>query len=492
MIHATKLHIDHPRFLAGSLTAYLIAGLIVAGATALRLTLIPWIAALPYVTFFPAVILATFLCGSAAGFLALVLSILSAWLFTFSWEVSYLPIYQTGLFGVGAVTVVMVVAAMRATSADIRRLNETLRVSEGKFRGLLESAADAIVIVDEQHRVALINARAEDLFGYRRTELLGQPIETLMPERSRQKYLAQLSAFVADPSAAPRGCMIDLDGVGKDGGEFPIEVSLAALKTEGGILVSNAVRDITERKQIEAGLAQASKAKSDFLANMSHELRTPLNAIIGFSEMIRDAVLGPLDARYRDYGSDISESGRHLQNIINDILDISKIEGGRLELREEIMSIGETVETCRRIVDAMAKAADVTMSIDVSGGLPHIRADQLRFQQILLNLMSNAVKFTPAGGRMSVSAAIETDVVVIAVEDTGIGMKAADIAIALEPFRQIEGPQNRRFVGTGLGLPLAKALVELHGGRLDIESVPGAGTTVRIRLPSERLMVAAA
>jgi protein-histidine pros-kinase len=492
VIHVTKLSIDHPRFQAGSLKAYLIAGFIVAGATALRLTLVPWVPGLPYVAFFPAVILATFLCGSAAGFLALILSVLSAWLFIFSWEISYLPIYQTGLFGVGAVTVVVVVAAMRAATADVRRLNETLRVSEGKFRGLLESAADAIVIVDEQHRIALINARAEDLFGYRRAELLGQPIEMLMPERNRQKYLAQLAAFMVNPSVAPRGRLIDLDGVGKNRSEFPIEVSLAALKTEGGTLVSNAIRDITERKQIEAGLAQASKAKSDFLTSMSHELRTPLNAIIGFSEMIRDAVMGPLNARYREYGSDINESGRHLQNIINDILDISKIEGGRLELREEIVSIGETVETCRRIVEAMAKAADVTLSINVSGSLPHLRADQVRFQQILLNLMSNAVKFTPAGGRMSVSASIEGDGAVIAVEDTGIGMKEADIAIALEPFRQIDGPQSRRFVGTGLGLPLAKALVELHGGRLDIESVPGAGTTVRIRLPSARLMVAAA
>ena len=314
----------------------------------------------------------------------------------------------------------------------------------------------------------------------------------LLPERSREKYLAQLAALTGDAPATSKGPVVDLNGIGKSGAGFPIEVSLGLLRTEAGILVSNAIRDITARKQIEATLAQASKAKSDFLASVSHELRTPLNAIIGFSEMIRDAVMGPLDARYREYGGDINESGRHLQKIINDILDISKIEGGRLELRDEIVSIAETADTCRRMVEAMAVSADVSLSVDVSGSLPFIRSDQLRFQQILLNLMSNAVKFTPAGGCVRLSAAIEADGAVIAVEDTGIGMKKEDIAIALELFRQIDGPQNRRFVGTGLGLPLAKALVELHGGRLDIESAPGAGTTVRVRLPSERIADVAA
>ena len=278
----------------------------------------------------------------------------------------------------------------------------------------------------------------------------------------------------------------------RTGTEFPIEVSLGPLRTEAGILVSNAIRDITARRQIEARLAEASKAKSDFLASVSHELRTPLNAIIGFSEMIRDAVIGPLDASYREYGGDINESGRHLQNIINDILDISKIEGGRLELRDEIVSIGETAEACRRIVAAMAEAAGVSLSLNISGALPLIRSDQVRFRQILLNLMSNAVKFTPAGGRVRVSASIEADGAVITVEDSGIGMKAEDIAIALEPFRQIDGPLSRRFDGTGLGLPLAKALVELHGGRLEIQSAPAAGTLVRILLPLERMTDAAA
>jgi PAS domain S-box-containing protein len=493
------LHIDRPRFQPGSLQAYLVAALIIAVATGLRLMLNPFVTGVPFVVFFPAVVVASFLCGSVAGFVTALSSIPLAWLLFIPFgssvspsDLSNLPVHQTALFSVGTVTVVVVIWAMRVAMGNVRRLNETQRISEGKFRGLLESAPDAMVIIDEQHRIALINAQTENLFGYPRAEILGKPIAMLIPEQNRGKYLAQLAAFTTGSWTASIGEVIDLYGLRKDGVEFPVEVSLGLLKTETGMLVSNAIRDVTARRQIEASLAEASKAKSDFLASVSHELRTPLNAIIGFSEIIRDAVVGPLDARYREYADDINGAGRHLQNIINDILDISKIEGGRLELREEIVSIGETIEACRRIVAAMAETQGVALSIDTSSSLPLIRADHLRFRQILLNLMSNAVKFTLPGGRVSVSAAIEADGAVIAIEDTGIGMNVEDIAIALEPFRQIDGALNRRFDGTGLGLPLAKALVELHGGSLTIQSAPSVGTKVRVRLPLERIADVAA
>jgi signal transduction histidine kinase len=262
-------------------------------------------------------------------------------------------------------------------------------------------------------------------------------------------------------------------------------------------LASAKMRRINENLRLsEAQLAEASRAKSDFIARMSHELRTPLNAIIGFSEMIREAMIGPLDARYRSYGADIHSAGRHLQNVINDILDIAKIEGGRLELQDEPVSIIDTLESCRRIVAPMAEATGVALSLDVPPSLPLIRCDALRFRQILLNLMSNAVKFTPPGGFASVAAAIEDSFAIITVADTGIGMREEDIAIALEPFRQVSNDGGntltRRFGGTGLGLPLAKTLVELHGGTLAIESAPRRGTKVRVRLPLERAAAAAA
>jgi protein-histidine pros-kinase len=484
----SKFSFDRPHFQPKSLNAYCIAGLIVAMAAALRLALDPGATRLPFVGFFPAVILATFLCGSTAGLLATGLSVAAAWLVIMPAPFSPHSLYLSGVFCVGSLTVVAVVGAMRAATDNVRRLNETLRISDEKFRGLVESAPDAMVIVDEYFDIVLVNARTEALFGYRRADLVGRPLASLLPERARGTCQAQLGAAVTNPP----GQAVELHGLRKDGSEFPIEVSLGCLKTAAGTLLSIAIRDITERRKIETRLQEASKAKSDFLASVSHELRTPLNAIIGFSEMIRDAVIGPIDARYREYGSDINRSGRHLQKIINDILDISKIESGRLELRDELVSIGDSVEACRRTLATMAEAAGVALSLDLSGAPPCIRSDEVRFQQILLNLMSNAVKFTPPGGRVRVIATVEADGAVIAVEDTGIGMKPEDIATALEPFRQIEGPMNRRFEGTGLGLPLAKALVELHGGRLEIESAPAAGTRVRIRLPLARMASAAA
>lgn len=236
----------------------------------------------------------------------------------------------------------------------------------------------------------------------------------------------------------------------------------------------------------------ADRAKSAFLANMSHELRTPLNAIIGFSEMMREEIKGPLDPVYRDYARDINHSGQHLLAVINDILDLSKVEVGRLQLCEDAVSVGDTIETCRRVVAPMAESAKVSLSINLPQALPVLRVDEVRFKQVLLNLLSNAVKFTPCGGRVNVSARIGAAGVTVAIADTGIGMKTEDIAVALKPFRQIDSALNRRYEGTGLGLPLAKALVELHGGQLDIRSTVGVGTTVSILLPPERIAGAAA
>jgi signal transduction histidine kinase len=361
------------------LAAFAAATAIIATATVTRIVLAPLFAALPFggapyaVSFF-GVVIATFLCGTPAGLMSIVLSMITGWLFILPLHMTVLAPFQTIAFGVGALTMVGIIATMRLASAKMRRINENLRLSE-------------------------------------------------------------------------------------------------------------------------AQLAEASKAKSEFIARMSHELRTPLNAIIGFSEMIREAMIGPLDARYRGYGADIHSAGRHLQNVINDILDISKIEGGRLELRDEPVAIEDMIESSRRIVAAMAEATGVELSVDAPASLPLIRCDALRFRQILLNLMSNAVKFTPSGGSVTVSADIEGGFAVVAVADTGIGMRAEDIAIALQPFRQVGSagdPLTRRFAGTGLGLPLAKALVELHGGTLAIESAPERGTKVFIRLPLERKAAAVA
>lgn len=231
----------------------------------------------------------------------------------------------------------------------------------------------------------------------------------------------------------------------------------------------------------------AALAKSEFLASMSHELRTPLNAIMGFSDMISNAALGPIDPRYRDYGLDIHQSGQHLLSLVNDVLDLSKLESGRFELHEERIDIAEVIDGCRAMVVGLAREANVKFSTDVTLKSHLVWADPLRVKQIVVNLLSNAIKFTEAGGHVTVSAHIvNTGETLIEVQDNGIGMRPEDVGKALEPFGQIDNAWNRKHGGTGLGLPVVKHLAELHGGSLDITSELGVGTTVGVHLPSAR------
>jgi two-component system cell cycle sensor histidine kinase PleC len=263
-----------------------------------------------------------------------------------------------------------------------------------------------------------------------------------------------------------------------------LERQAAELAVTAGKL--DAARIEAERARTAADAANA--AKSLFLANMSHELRTPLNAILGFSEVTRDAIIGPLDARYRDYARDVHSSGQYLLRLINDILDTSKIEVGRMELRDEPVDVDELARECRRLVLEKAHDRNVTILTDIPANLPWLLADRLRIKQIVLNLLSNAVKFTPSGGQVWVSARLpEQGGLELAIADTGIGMKPEDIPLALEPFRQVDNTYARRYEGTGLGLPLSKTLVELHGGTLTVESQLNVGTTVKIWLPPQRL-----
>jgi two-component system, cell cycle sensor histidine kinase PleC len=260
-------------------------------------------------------------------------------------------------------------------------------------------------------------------------------------------------------------------------------------------LVANRKLRVTvgELERARVAAEASSRVKSQFLANMSHELRTPLNAIIGFSEMIRDAIMGPVATRYREYAHDIHSCGRLLLGVISDVLDLSKVEVGRLDLHDEQVDLAKVVGDCHRLISERVKTGRLELAIDLPPDLPMLLGDELRLKQIVLNLLSNSVKFTPAGGRVTLSAAVAPDgSLALAVSDTGIGMKPEEIPIALEPFRQIDSVHTRRYEGTGLGLPLARTLAELHGGTLSIDSVPGRGTTVTVRLPPERLVDARA
>lgn len=232
----------------------------------------------------------------------------------------------------------------------------------------------------------------------------------------------------------------------------------------------------------------ASRVRGEFLANMSHELRTPLNAVLGFSEILEKELFGPLgDPRYREFASDIYNSGKHLLDVVGNILDLTKVDAGKLELDEQEVDMVEVMQVCGRLVTETAHSAGITLDIRLPKHPVVLLADPTRLRQILLNLLSNAIKFTPKGG-VTVSGEIVERAFVLTVGDTGIGMTAQEAEQAMQPFRQIDSSLARRYQGTGLGLPLTKSLVELHGGEMTVESVVGVGTTVRIALPAWRVL----
>jgi two-component system cell cycle sensor histidine kinase PleC len=237
-----------------------------------------------------------------------------------------------------------------------------------------------------------------------------------------------------------------------------------------------------------AASEEAVRAKTNFLALMSHELRTPLNAIIGFSEVLGGEYFGPIGTpRYREYAGDIHAAGKHLLALINDILDLTKAEAGRLELNCEDVNLAGLIEECVRLMRDRARSAGLQLTVTLAAGLPCLSADRLRLKQVLLNLLSNAVKFTPSGGAITVTAGQGVDgAIAMAVADTGIGMTPDEIPAALEPFRQIDSPLSRNCEGTGLGLSLVRSLAELHEAQLEIESAPGRGTTVSLVFPRSR------
>ncbi len=231
----------------------------------------------------------------------------------------------------------------------------------------------------------------------------------------------------------------------------------------------------------------ADRAKSEFLAHMSHELRTPLNAIIGFSDMLLNAPTGSPSEKLAGYIKDINRAGWHLLGVVNDILDLAKIGAGKLELSESKVDFATLLESSLAMIRGRLEDKRITLERDTAGGLPQLHVDELKFKQIMLNLLSNAVKFTPAGGRVRVATARSPDDFLIAIADNGIGIADADLPKILVPFTQLDSKVSRKYEGTGLGLPLTKGLVELHGGSLSIESKQGIGTTVTVRLPSERI-----
>lgn len=379
------------------------------------------------------------------------------------------------------------------TQKDITHLKvlRDAKLVESQYRDLLESTPDAIIMANQTGRIVLANSQAERLFGYDRGEMLGTLVEVLLPSRYRGGHVAHRSGYFGQPRTRSMGAGLELYGLRKDGSEFPVEISLSPLKTDGGTLVMSAIRDITYRKGIENALQEknvelerAIQAKDRFLASMSHELRTPLNGIIGFAEFLSDRKPGPLNDKQKEYLGDILNSGRHLLHLINDMLDLVKIQAGRVDLVLERFLLSEAINEVCTGVHPLAVSKDIDVRVTIENGLDSVTLDKQRVKQILYNLLSNALKFTDEHGHVGIDVtSFDQERFRLVVSDDGIGIRAEDIGRLFTEFEQLETGTARRFGGTGLGLALTRKLVDLLGGAIDVESEFGKGSRFGVILP---------
>jgi PAS domain S-box-containing protein len=376
---------------------------------------------------------------------------------------------------------------------------DALRRAEERLRAILDTALDCIITTDRDGRVIELNQAAERVFGYGQEEAAGRSIaELIIPVRYREAHNRGMARYLATGEGRILEKRIEISALRADDTEFPVELAVAGFQIDGQQFFTARIRDITERRRAEEALARArlhaetaSHAKSTFLAHMSHELRTPLNAVIGFAEALQYGVAGGISDKQREYVGHILASGQHLLAMVNDILDLCKVEAGKLELEEEPVEVAAAMNTSLLLLQERMREKAISVESEIDPALPRLFVDRVRLQQILLNVVSNAVKFTPRGGTISIAArSDEAGDIVLAIRDTGPGMSREEIATALQPFLQVRNPMARTHEGTGLGLPLTKSLMELHDGSLDIDSTIEAGTTVTLRFPKHRALPA--
>ncbi|HVW00197.1 MAG TPA: ATP-binding protein [Planctomycetaceae bacterium] len=356
---------------------------------------------------------------------------------------------------------------------------------EERFRSFVEMAPDAIVICNRDGTVLLVNSQTEQLFGRSRQELLGKAIDELVPEPVRERFTAERAAVLPDGAPKP----FESTGLRGDGTEFPIEVRLGGIKFEEAPMLLGVFRDATERQEYERQLhdkneelQQASTAKDSFLAAMSHELRTPLNAIIGFTGTLLMKLPGPLNADQEKQLQTIRTSARHLLSLINDLLDLAKIESGRIELYPVPLIVNHVVTDAAAALRPLADEKGLALEVDLPPRDVEWTFDQRALQQILLNLIGNAVKFTPEGEVRVELRAGAVGEIRFNVIDTGPGIPPETLERLFQRFSQGEGGTRHKIDGTGLGLYLSQRLAELLGGEITVESRPGQGSTFTLTL----------
>jgi PAS domain S-box-containing protein len=367
------------------------------------------------------------------------------------------------------------------------------KLMEARFRDLLESTPDGIVMANPTGHIVIANGQAESLFGYEPGELRGQPVDILLPERYRRAHVVHRSNYFLQSRKRAMGSGLDLAGMRKDGSEFPIEISLSPLRTEESAFVMSAIRDISERKRFERALqeknvelASANQAKDRFLASMSHELRTPLNAIIGFTGTLLMGLPGPLTPDQYKQLRTVQSSGRHLLALINDLLDVAKIEAGKVDLDLSPVDCCALIEEVVATLRQQAEAKGLQLATVLPTAALVWTTDRRALSQIVLNLAGNAVKFTDTGSVTVTLAEGRAEggptALLVSVEDTGIGISTEEHAKLFAPFSQAGSMRPRAAEGTGLGLHLSQRLAELLGGHISFESIEGQGSRFTLRL----------